>query len=382
MKLPEISVVLPCFNEEKAVQFCLDEIKKVIEKHGLNTEVIVVDNNSTDKSKFILEKNLPTFKELKVVHELNKGYGYTYLKGFAESKGKYIFMADCDGTYDFDEIPNFINELKKGSDLVVGNRFANPIGREAMPFSHRYIGNPLLSSLARVFFRLKIHDIHCGARAFKKDALSKVVLYTKGMEFASEMIIKFAKTGLVISELPISYYNRIGVSKLSTISDGWRHLKFLLIHSPLIFFLLPGLIFFVGGVFTLIAFYFFETKTDNNSLYIHPMLFSSIATIIGYELILFAGFARTYAITHLGDKPAFLEPLYSKITLEKMGAVGIILTLTGLVIYILIVSKLICPHFDSLNETKNSILALTLVGLGVQTFFSAFMFSILRIKEK
>jgi glycosyltransferase involved in cell wall biosynthesis len=379
---PTVSVVVPCFNEELAVQICLDQIKKTLIRYNIDAEVIFVNNGSTDSSGEVLKKNLATFKELKVLHESNLGYGSAYLAGLKVARGTYIFMADCDDTYDFREIPHFLEKLKKGADLVVGNRFAQKPKPGVMPWHHQYIGNPLLSFLVKVFFKVKIHDIHCGARAIKKSAFERIVLYTRGMEFASEMIIKCAKQDMNIEEIAIVYRPRIGTSKLNSFSDGWRHIRFILLYSPIVLFLVPGVLLFLIGLISMGILYFSNPHLFGIQLYVHPMFLSSLFMIVGYELMLFTGFARTYAITHLGDKDSFLEPLYRKITIEKAGLAGILLSLVGAVIYLFIFVKWIHSGFGSLNEIKNGVLALTLITLGIQTFFSAFMFSILGIKEK
>ncbi|MCF7864877.1 MAG: glycosyltransferase family 2 protein [Candidatus Pacebacteria bacterium] len=236
---PEISIIVPCYNEEQAIQICIDKIKKVIKQHNLKSEVIFVNNASTDNSLVILEHNLSGFKELKILNEERRGYGSAYIKGLAQVQGQYICMADCDDTYDFGDIPLFIKKLKDhngvpGADLVVGNRFEKKLPSGIMPWHHQYIGNPFLSFLVKLFFKVKINDIHCGARAIRNTALQKLDLRTHGMEFASEMIIKCAKLGMKIEEIPITYRIRIGTSKLNSFSDGWRHLRLILRYSPLI----------------------------------------------------------------------------------------------------------------------------------------------------
>lgn len=379
---PELSIIVPCLNEEDAIPVCIRQIKKTVHDNNLDVGVIFVDNASTDRSKEILEREMTTFPELRVVFEPHQGYGSAYLKGFSEAKGKYIFMADCDGTYDFSELPLFLEKLRAGADLVVGNRFSTKLKKGVMPWHHLYIGNPLLSFITRLFFKIRINDIHCGARAIRREALDKIVLYTKGMEFASEMIIKCARQKMNITEIPISYSKRIGTSKLNSFSDGWRHLRFLLLYSPLFLFFIPGAIMFSVGLLSLSAMYFFEIKVFGVQLYFHPMFLSSLILSSGYQLILFAGFARTYAITHLGDHDSFLEPLYKKITIEKAGALGLVTIGIGCSIYLYIFIKWLDSGFGSLDEIKNSIVALTLLTLGIQTFFSAFMLSILGIKEK
>lgn len=382
MRIPEISIVLPCLNEEQSVIVCLERIKSVIQKNKLNAEVLLVDNASDDTSFARAEKFQKSFNELTILTEPERGYGSAYLKGLSFARGTYIFMADVDGTYDFKAIPSFIHKLKEGFDLVLGNRFSGNIAPSAMPWLHRHIGNPFLSLLVKIFFKVAIHDIHCGMRAVKKDALKKIVLYTSGMEFASEMVIKAAKRGLSITELPIAYNRRIGKSKLQSFSDGWRHLRFILLYSPLYLFLMPGIILFLLGVIFTALFYITDPIIFGIKFYFHPMFLSALMTIVGYQFIFFAGFAKIYAITHLGDSERWFERLFKHITIERAGIAGIFIAAIGLIIYFSIFAGWISSRFGSLNEIKNSIAALTLIVLGIQTVSSAFMLSILGIKEK
>jgi len=375
-KCPEISIVLPCLNEEQAIGFCLDKIKEVVEKNNLNAEIIVVDNGSTDSSCNIVRE-----KQVKLIEEKEIGYGSAYLKGFEVAKGKYIFMADSDGSYDFDEIPNFINYLRQGYDFVIGDRFKGEIEKEAMSWFHKYIGNPMLSGVLRFFFNAKIHDVHCGMRAIRKDLLKQLNLRTTGMEFASEMIIKAIKNNLKIKEISINYHKRKGESKLKSLADGWRHLRFMLLYSPLFLFFLPGIFLFLIGLISLIWMYFGSPEILGIKLYNYPMFLSALLIIIGYQLIIFALFAKTYAVFHLGDRPAF-ERIYRYVTIEKASISGVIITLLGAIIYITIFLKWLNAGFGALQEFKNSIIALTLIVIGIQTIFSSFILSILGIKEK
>ena len=362
----ELSVVLPCLDEEKAIERCVDQIIQTINESGIVAEIIIVDNDSKDKSvsiiKKLIEENNKSFNSTQVhlLYELIRGYGSAYQKGLSMAKGKYIFMADLDGTYDFTDIPRFLNLLKSGYDLVVGNRFAiskrtemnNKLG--SMPWHHKYIGNPLLSGIVRLFFGVKIKDIHCGVRAIKKESLRKINLTACGMEFASEMIIKATKANLHITELPVSYNERFGSSKLNSFQDGWRHLRFILIYSPMVIFLIPGVILFlIGIIFTI----FFSINS--------PLFMSAGSTIIGYQLIYFTFFAKIYANTHLGEKNPLFEKMFKYITLERAGVLGIIILLSGIVFTL-----------------KNPVFGLILIVVSVQTISSAFMLSILAIKEK
>jgi glycosyltransferase involved in cell wall biosynthesis len=378
----KISIILPCHNEEEAILPCLKEIEGVIVSNDLNAEIVVVDNASTDRSPSLLMESLTKFPDLRVVKESRLGYGFACLKGIESAEGEYVVIADCDGTYDFKLIIQFISKLLEGNDLVVGNRFNGEIMEGAMPWLHRHIGNPLLSLLVKIFFGVKIGDIHSGMRAFKKSVIESINLNTGGMEFASEMVVKAAKRNLYISEIPISYRKRLGKSKLRSFSDGWRHLRFILLYSPLVLFFIPGALLLFLGTISLLILYFGSPSLFGIQFYVHPIFLSSVAVIAGYQLVLFAAFARTYAITHLGDHDGFFEPLYRLITIERAGLVGILLSFFGGSIYAYIFIKWINSGFGSLDEIKNGVVALTLVVVGIQTFFSAFMLSILGIKEK
>jgi glycosyltransferase involved in cell wall biosynthesis len=375
-KNPELSIVLPCLNEEQALGSSLEQIKRIVEKNNLEAELIVADNGSTDNScKIAMEK------QVKLVHEKERGYGSTYSKGLESAQGKYLFLSDPDGSYDFNEIPKFIEELKKGCDFVIGDRFKGRIEKGAMPWHHKYIGNPILSGILRLFFKTKIHDAHCGMRAITKAALDKLNLRTTGMEFASEMIIRAVKKKLKIKELPINYYKRAGKSKLKSFADGWRHLRFMLLYSPLFLFFIPGFLLFLTGAASMLWIYFGSPEIFGIKLFYHPMFLSALLVITGYQLVIFSLFAKTYAIVHLGDKP-ILDKVYRYITIEKAGIAGILMGILGITIYGMIFFRWVNSGFSELREVKNAILALTLLAAGIQTIFSAFMLSILGIKEK
>ncbi|MFA5184813.1 MAG: glycosyltransferase family 2 protein [Patescibacteria group bacterium] len=379
---PDISIVLPCLDEEGAIILCLQEIQATLGAQSWSAEVIVVDNNSRDQSAALVRAYQAHWPTVRLLTEKKEGYGFAYLQGLKNAQGKYIFMADADGTYNFADLPLFIKQLDAGADLIVGNRFGGQLADKSMPWLNRYIGNPFLSWLVRLFFKVKITDIHCGARAISRSALSKLSLYTGGMEFASEMIIKAARKNLRIEELPINYRPRIGESKLRSWSDGWRHLRFILLYSPLFLFFLPGAILFSLGLIFMLIFYFSNPVIWGVQLYVYPMFLFSVMVILGYQLILFSGFSKIYAITHLGDDHRLIENLFKKITIERTGLIGLLLAIAGAVIYLSIFFGWLNSHFGELQEIKESIIALTLLIVGVQTFFAAFMFSILGIKNK
>ena len=373
---PLVSVVLPCRNEQPALAQCLTQIKQVLQQNNINGEIIVSDS-STDSSPDIAKQ----FGVVLVKHNQD-GYGAAYLQGFKAAQGRYLFLADCDGTYDFSEIPNFIDYLNQGFDFVIGNRLNGKIAPKAMPFLHRYFGSPLLSLIFRLLFWYKVKDINCGMRAITKSGLEKINLKTTGMEFASEMLIKAVRQNLKIRQVTINYNQRLGKSKLKPLADGWRHLRFMLLYSPWFLFLLPGLIFFILGLALMLALYFNWLAIFSLKLYYHPMFFASVSIIIGYQLIIFSAFAKTYAISHLGETSPLLNKLHQYLTIEKASLLGLLFGLAGTVIFFVIFWHWYQSGFGALAEIKNLILAQTLIVIGVQTIFSSFMLSILGIKEK
>lgn len=380
---PELSIILPCRNEEQALPHVLKQITTTLNKNQINAEVIISDSSSDNSIEIIKQfaKQNPNQLNIKLIKHDKEGYGNAYLSTLSHINADYIFMADCDGSYDFNEIPNFLNQLKQGYDFVIGNRFAYKIPSNAMSWSHKYIGNPVLSGILRLFYKTSVRDSHCGMRAITKSALDKLKLQTTGMEFASEMVIKVLKNNLKLKQLPIHYHPRIGSSKLKTLTDGWRHMRFMLLYSPLFLFFIPGLILFLLGTITLILFYLKNPVIFGITFYTHPMFLSSLLTIVGYQLIIFSIFAKTYAIQHLNERSP-LEKLYKYITIENASIIGFIISVTGLIIFIFILYIWINSGFGSLNQIKNAILALTLATIGIQTIFSSFMLSILGIKEK
>lgn len=379
---PEISVIIPCLDEEKSIGRCIEEVENTIKNNSLSAEIIVIDNDSTDNTANVVLEYQKRYQNINLISEKRRGYGSAYLAGFKVARGEYFFLADADFTYDFGAIPDFIRKLKEGFDLVVGNRFSGKMEEGSMPHSHKYIGNPVLSFLTRLFFGIKLRDIHCGARAISKKVLEKITIYTIGMEFATEMIMKAKRGGLKMTEVPIAYRVRVGESKLKTWNDGWRHLRFMLLYSPMFLFFIPGVIIFTIGLLLLAWFNFFHPQILGINLYYHPMFIASLLTIVGYQLIIFALFSKIYAITHLGDDARIMNRIFRHITLERGLLFGLIVMIIGLYIYSSILIGWVENGFGALDQIKNSISALTLLIIGIQTLSSSFMMSVLGIKEK
>ncbi len=374
---PEVSVVLPCLNEEATIGECIKNIKSMFKKENINGEIIVSDNGSTDNS-IKIAKSLNT----RVINQPLKGYGAACLKGIHEAGGKFIIMADSDATYDFLETPTLLKPLKKGYDFVIGTRFKGTIKKDAMPWAHRYIGNPLLSGLVNLFFKVNLSDVHCGFRAFTKKAFEKMNLKTTGMEFASEMVISTVKNRLKVCEVPISYNKRKGRSKLKSFSDGWRHLRFILMYSPTYLFLVPGLFLFLVGLVGITVLRQGPLSVGGFNIDIHFMLLGSLVTMLGYQIINLGLCARTYAITIGFEKHDKLIDFIAKyINLERGIILGLGVFLVGFFISLRILINWIHGNFSSMNEIRNIIFSMTILIVGVQTIFSSFFLSMLLVEK-
>lgn len=374
----EVSVVLPCLNEEKCIGICVKKIKEVFSRQKISGEVIVVDNGSTDNSGKIAQS-----LGAKVVLEPRRGYGAAYLSGIKEAKGEYIVIADSDNTYDFSDIPKFLKPLKDGYDFVLGSRFKGKIKRGAMSWSHRYIGNPILSGMCRLFFRTSLSDIHCGMRSFTSSAYKKMKLRTMGMEFATEMIVSALQKNLKVCEIPIDYHPREGESKLRPLLDAWRHIRFMLIYCPVWLYFIPGIAGFLLGLLILLAllkgpFLFLGHYWD-----LHMMVFSSVICILSYQILNLGIYAHTYAIKQkLLRYDTFTLFFQRHFSLERGLILGAILFLLGFSINFFIFMEWFSKNFGALYRLRESILAMTLLIIGLQTIFSSFFISLLFLKKR
>lgn len=374
----EVSVVLPCLNEEEAIGICIKKIKEVFQKEGIRGEVIVADNGSTDRS-----REIAGAEGAVVVIEPQPGYGAAYLRGLREARGAYIVMGDSDNTYDFYDIPKFLKPLKGGDDFVMGSRFKGKMNRGAMTWTHRYIGNPILSGMTRLFFHTSLSDIHCGMRAFTRAAYEKMKLSTVGMEFATEMVVAALTNNLKISEVPISYYERKGVSKLHPLYDAWRHVRFMLLYCPVWLYFVPGMMGFVFGIAVLLLLQRGPLLFLGRYWDIHLMVFGCVISILSYQILHLGVYAHTFAI-----RQGFLK--YDTVTLffqrhfnlEKGLLLGGIAFLVGSVIMLLIFIEWFSSDFGTLLRIRESILAMTLLVIGLQTMFSSFFISLLFLEKK
>ncbi len=362
--VPEISFVIPCLNEEAAVGAVVREAFAVIDRIGVSGEVVVVDNASEDGS-----AEVAAASGARIVYEPRRGYGSAYLAGFDAARGRYLVLTDADGTYDLDAVPELVGRARAGAHLALGSRFEGEIQRGAMPWSHRYIGNPILTTMLNVFFRARVSDAHCGLRVVRRDALPELALSSTGMEFASEMVIKAAKRGLRIEQVPITYRPRVGESKLSGVRDAWRHVRFMLVHSPTFLFLAPGGLAMLVGFGLLVPLALDRTLGDPR--WALPLaIAASFLAVVGAQTIQLGLFARTYAAIYLGDEEPFLESVWRRFRLEHGLAAAAVVLLTGFVVTGI-------SNFNDVPDPALGLLGLTLVAIGIGGVFSAFFLSIL-----
>jgi glycosyltransferase involved in cell wall biosynthesis len=370
-----VSVVIPCLNEAESIERCVKSALGVLEANEIAGEVIVADNDSEDGSPLLAAEAGAI-----VVHEPERGYGSAYLAGFSVARGRYIVMADADLTYDFEEIPRFVEELEKGADMVIGDRMKN-IHPGAMPWHHRYIGNPLLSGFLNLLFRTGIDDAHCGMRALRRDRLRQLDLRTTGMEFASEMVIRAAKEKLVLAQFPIQYHPRGGESKLSSFRDGWRHLRFLLVHSPNYLFILPGAVMAVlGAIVELLI----VTKLDlfGRVWGFHALIAGALLAIVGTQVVALGVCAHAYATYFMNERDRWFDRARARYTLEHGLALGGLFLIVGLAGVVFIVIDWIRHGFGALAYEYLAVLAATLIIIGIQIFFSSFLISILGLRRR
>jgi len=383
MKIVELTILMPCLNEEETIGICIDKALKFIKKNNINGEVLIADNGSTDNSVKIA-KSLGA----RVIKVKEKGYGSALIEGTKNAYGKYVIMGDSDDSYDFLHLEEFIKKLRKGYDLVMGDRFKGGIEKGAMPFSHRYIGNPILSFIGRIFFHSQIRDFHCGLRGYNKEKILSLNLNCSGMEYASEMVVKSELNNLKITQVPTTLKKdgRTRKPHLKTFSDGWRHLNFLLIHAPNWLFLLPGSILLIIGFIGVVLLrngYF--SINSNFSLGINSMLYFSGFIIIGFQLCFFSILAKIHSYND-----NILVKL-DKITLNLMKIktiyyllFGFILTLIGLLLSVYSFVKWKNVNFGDLNPSNFMplvIIANCLLIMGIEIIFSGFLINTMNIKK-
>lgn len=378
----EFSVVMPCLNEAETLETCIRKAQKAFRELRISGEVVIADNGSTDGSREIVLQMGARLVDVK-----EKGYGAALLGGVAEAHGKFVIMGDADDSYDFSSLAPFIDKLRSGYDLVMGNRFKGGIKSGAMPLLHKYLGNPVLTTLGRLFFGSPCGDFHCGLRGFSKAAVMKLNLRTTGMEFASEMIVKATLQGMRIAEVPttLSPDGRSRPPHLRTWRDGWRHLRFLLLYCPRWLFLYPGALLMVLGLAGWVWLMPGPQTIGNVSFDVHTILYAALAITIGFQAINFAAFTKIYAISEglLPEDPG-LQNIFRYITLEVGLIIGVVLIGLGLVGTLFAVSSWGAQSFGPLEPSKMLRLvvpAVTAVTLGFQIVLSSFFLSVLGLRR-
>ena len=379
----EVSIVMPCLNEAETLASCIRKARSAIESGHLDAEIIVADNGSTDGSQLIAKE-----MGARLVEVPRRGYGSALLGGIAAARGRFVVMGDADDSYDFTAIAPLIEKLRDGYDLVMGNRFSGEIRDGAMTWSHRWVGNPLLTRLSRLFFHTPVGDMHCGLRAFRKDAIDSLRLRATGMEFASEMVIKASMRGMKIAEVPVTLSpdGRSRPPHLRTWRDGWRHLRFMLLYSPRWLFLYPGLALFVGGLAVTAILETGPKHIGSVNFDIHTLLLAGFACLIGFQLIVFAVFTKVFAMERGFHPPsASYYAMFDYIKLETGLAVGGLMFLAGLAGVIVAVLSWRSAGFGNLDPQvtmREIIPAAVVLTLGVQTVFASFFLSILGMERE
>lgn len=379
----EITILMPCLDEAKTIGICIEKAGSAIRNMDIAGEVLIADNGSTDGSVSIAE----TFGA-RVIHVERKGYGAALKAGIEVAKGKYIIMGDADNSYDFSNIQPYIDKLDEGYDLVMGDRFAGGIEPGAMSFSHRYIGNPILSGIGRLFFKTDIRDFHCGMRAFRKDSIQKLGLCTTGMEFASEMVVKSVLFGLKIAEIPIKLYpdGRDRSPHLRSIPDGWRHLKFLLIYSPKWLFLYPGVLMSVLGFVGMLILSVYIIQIGAVQLEITTMFYCGVLLLVGIQAIQFSLFTQMYGrrIGQLPVKSVLTDKIESFMNTCSLplSALMILIGFVGIIATVVSWSKVGFGELISTNVHRAAILFGTVFILGIQLLFYGFFLNVLNMGDE
>jgi len=378
----ELSILMPCLNEAETLETCIKKAQKALEDLGVNGEVIIADNGSTDGS-----PEIAASLGARVIHVAEKGYGSALQGGIKAARGKYIIMGDADDSYDFTNLGPFLEKLRDGYDLVMGNRFKGGIAPKAMPPLHKYLGNPVLTGIGRLFFRSPCGDFHCGLRGFSMAAILRLDLRTTGMEFASETVVKASLHGLRITEVPttLSVDGRNRPPHLRSWRDGWRHLRFLLLYSPRWLFLYPGLLLMLIGTVASGWLLVGPRVVDGITLDVHTFLYAAIAIVIGYQTVIFAIFTKVFAITEglLPEDPR-LKTLFRYIKLETGILAGVLLLVAGIGLSVYALSFWSSRSFGPLDPSQTLRLvipAVTLIAIGLQTVLSSFFLSILGLQR-
>jgi glycosyltransferase involved in cell wall biosynthesis len=379
----DVSIVMPCLNEAETLAKCIGHAQRAVASGGFSAEIIVADNGSTDGSQLIARD-----LGVRVVDVSRRGYGSALIAGIDAARGRFVVMGDADDSYDFEAIGPLVDKLGEGYDLVVGNRFMGGIEPGAMPWLHRWIGNPVLTLISRVFFHTPVGDAHCGLRGFRKDSYERMRLRATGMEFASEMVIKASLKGMRIAEVPVALRpdGRSRPPHLRTWRDGWRHLRFMLLFSPRWLFLFPGAALFAAGLLAGAALELGPVKVGPFGFDISTLLLAGFCCLIGYQLVVFAVFTKVFAMREGFHPP---NPAYSAmfryVRLETGLALGLLMValgIAGLILAVLSWQVLGFGALDPRTTMREVIPAAVLLTVGVQTIFASFFLSILGIDSE
>jgi glycosyltransferase involved in cell wall biosynthesis len=379
----EVSVVMPCLNEAETLETCILKAQQALSAAKIPGEVVIADNGSKDGSAEIAER-----VGARVVHVHAKGYGNALMGGIAAARGKYVVMGDADNSYDFGHIPRFVEQLRAGVDVVMGNRFRGGIEPGAMPFLHKHLGNPVLSGVGKLLFKSPVGDFHCGLRGFSKAAFERMDLRTTGMEFASEIVVKASLLGLSIAEVPTSLFpdGRSRAPHLRTWRDGWRHLRFLLLYSPRWLFLYPGIALMLAG--TVLGLWLLPSpRTVGGVTFdVHTLVYAAAFVLLGFQSIAFACFTKIFAISEglLPPDPA-LEKMFRYVTLEVGLVIGSLMSAIGFGASIYAVTGWGTRHFGMLDYSRTMrivIPAVLFLMLGVQTIFASCFLSVLGLRRR
>jgi glycosyltransferase involved in cell wall biosynthesis len=379
----ELSVVMPCLNESATLGACIKKAQETMGRQGIRGEIVIADNGSTDGS-----QQIAADLGARVVPVKQRGYGAALQGGIAASRGQFVLMGDADESYDFTQLGAFVGKLREGYDLVMGNRFRGGILPGAMPASHRYLGNPVLTAIGRLFFKSPIGDFHCGLRAFRKDAIERLRLRTMGMEFASEMVVKSTLFGLRMAEIPTTLApdGRDRPPHLRTWRDGWRHLRFLLLYSPRWLFLYPGFLLMVLGGVVVCWLLPGRRYIGNVGFDVGTMVFAAAIIIAGYQAVTFAVFGKVFAITAgLLPEDEKFRRLFRIVTLEKGLLIGALLAAGGAAIFMVAALNWRAHGFGPLDpaQTLRAVIPGTiLLVVGFQTILSSFFLSVLGMDKR
>jgi glycosyltransferase involved in cell wall biosynthesis len=380
----ELTILMPCLNEAETIGVCVWKAMRYLARTGVAGEVLVADNGSTDGSQAIAEG-----LGARVVAVADRGYGAALRGGIAAARGRYIIMGDADDSYDFTALDGFVEKLRGGADLVMGNRFAGGIEKGAMPFLHRYLGNPVLSFVGRLFFGTRTGDFHCGLRGFRADAIRALALQTTGMEFASEMVVRAALSGLAISEVPTTLRpdGRSRPPHLKTWRDGWRHLKFLLMYNPRWLFVIPGTALATAGAILVAALLLGPLQlTGELTLDFNSFVAACFMVLAGVQLVTFGALSRRYAaVTGMLPSTRGADWLVRNISTDRLALGGGALLACGLGLFGYALADWSSTGFGPLADPRIPrvvTLGLTLTAIGLQFFFSAFLLGILDIPAR